>query len=408
MDFRQQVKQTLRMCGHALVSTVHERLNGIEAMLDSILEQNTHIASTQTALLQSGIHLIETLDRLQKEISETEARLVETAQPSAPALESTLNKMVAVSHGMRQEMESNLALLRPVAWQTKEFLTNQSVRQVCIETSDYFFTNPELGLMEFLYSYLPTRTAVDVGAHVGDVSEHLLNTGYEVYAFEPYPGSYRRLTERLGGRGGFHSFNFALGSVTGELPLYTVRDSSPDKRFEDTTVFHSLAPHGMPAGLTFERSIAVPIRRLADLHREGLIPDAPSLVKIDTEGYDLEVIRGMEDHRYPVVITEFWDTQIPFAEQGLRYTVESLVCEMRDRGYLWSIVIYRVWGNNETAFYCNHGRAAPNSWGNVVFFRDREIFAQAQQWCSAVLPRTYFRHVAAEREKDKSAEPAVK
>jgi FkbM family methyltransferase len=547
MDLRNQVKQVLRHCGHALVSSVHDRLNGIEVMLQQILEQNTHIASTQTALLQSGVHLVENLARFRAEIAEAEGRVslhlrnhavgkedlqalaaavaelresgpgredfqelgdriallqdilaqnteiassqtallqsgvetlgnlaqlrarieevedriaarvreycatkadaqalaaalsdarkvvagkaelealqeriqdldrsmrdafnansqavesvnggIEKAQEAgAAAVRSGVEKMLDLSDTMRQATAASMAVLEPAAHQAREFLANQSVRQVCVETSDYFFTNPELGLIAFLYSYLPTRTALDVGAHTGDVSEHLLNTGYEVYAFEPYPESYQRLTKRVGSRPEFHGFNVALGSVTGELPLYTVRDSSPDNRYEDPTVFHSLAPHGMPADLTFENAIPVPIRRLSELHREGVVPATASLVKIDTEGYDFEVILGMEDQRYPVVMVEFWDSAIPFAAQGLRYTVKSMVGEMRQRGYLWSIVIYRVWGQNETAFFCNQDRSVPGSWGNVLFFQDREIFAQAQQWCSAVLPRTYFKHIPA-------------
>ncbi len=531
MDLRNQVKQALRHSGHALVSTVHDRLNGIEEMLQQILEQNTHIASTQTALLQSGVHLVENLARFRTEIAETESRVsshvrnqavgkedlqalaaavVELRESSAvredfqelgdriallqdilaqnteiassqtallqsgvetignlsqlrtrieeieariaaclreycatkadaqtlaaevaearevaaskAALEAVDERIQDISLSMRDALNANLealhsvnseiekaaatgrataaslAVVEPMVHQTREFLANQSVRQVCVETSDYFFTNPELGLMAFLYSYLPTRTVLDVGAHVGDVSEHLLDTGYEVYAFEPYPESYERLTKRLGRRAEFHGFNVALGSVTGELPLYTVRDSSPDNRYEDPTVFHSLAPHGMPADLSFGKAIPVPIRRLSDLHRDGLVPRTASMVKIDTEGYDLEVILGMEDQCYPVVMVEFWDAAIPFAAQGLRYTVKSMVGEMRQRGYLWSIVIYRVWGQNETAFFCNQDRSVPESWGNVLFFQDREIFAQAQQWCSAVLPRTYFKHTPASPE----------
>jgi FkbM family methyltransferase len=545
MDLRNQVKRVLRHCGHALVSTVHDRLNGIQGMLQQILEQNTHIASTQTALLQSGVHLVENVARVHAEIAEAEGRVstnvrdnagskldlqtlvaavvelressagredfqelgdrivvlqdilaqnaeiastqtallqssvdtlgnlsqlrmrieeieartaervreycatradvqtlavamaearevatgkaelealqeriqdldrsmrdalnanslavqsvnggIERAQEAGEvAVRSGVEKMLGLSDATRQATAASLALLEPLAQQTKEFLANQSLRQVCVETSDYFFTNPELGLMAFLYSYLPTRAVLDVGAHIGDVSEHLLNAGYEVYAFEPYPESYQRLTKRLGSHPEFHAFNVALGSVTGELPLYTVRDSSPDNRYEDPTVFHSLAPHGMPANLSFEKAISVPIRRLSELHREGLVPRTASLVKIDTEGYDFEVILGMEDQRYPVVMVEFWDSAIPFATQGLRYTVKSMVGEMRARGYLWSIVIYRVWGQNETAFFCNQDRSVPGSWGNVLFFREREIFAHAQQWCSAVLPRTYFKHV---------------
>jgi hypothetical protein len=107
------------------------------------------------------------------------------------------------------------------------------------------------------------------------------------------------------------------------------------------------------------------------------------------------VVRGMDGHRYPVVCVEFWESQIPFAKDGLLYTFESIVHEMGRRGYFWYIVLYRVWGQNQTAFFCNHDRPVPGSWGNLFFFRDHNTFQQAQQWCAAVLPRTYFKPVSA-------------
>jgi FkbM family methyltransferase len=287
----------------------------------------------------------------------------------------------------------SIAFLEPVARETRSFLVNEAVRQVCVETSEYASTNPELGLMSFLYSHLPGRCAVDIGAHIGEVSNCLLKTGYEVYAFEPYPPSYTRLSERLKEYPAFHPFNLALGAVEGELPLHLVTDLSNDHRYHDPTVFHSLARHSMPDGLSFHETIEVPVRRLSDLHRSGILPADVSLVKIDTEGYDLEVIRGMDDHRYPVVCVEFWDIRIPFAREGLLYTVESIVREMGRRSYPWYIVLYRVWGENQTAFFCNHDQPVPRSWGNLFFFRDHDTFQQAQQWCAAVLPRTYFKSV---------------
>jgi FkbM family methyltransferase len=290
---------------------------------------------------------------------------------------------------------NSIAFLESVARETHTFLANEVVRQVCVETSEYTPVNPEVGLMSFLYSHLPGRTAMDIGAHIGEVSSRLLETGYEVYAFEPYPPNYLRLSERLKDHPAFHAFNLALGNVDGELPLHLVTDLSKDRRFDDPTAFHSLAPHGMPEELPFRGTIPVTVKRLSDLHRSGVVPADISLVKIDTEGYDLEVIRGMDGHRYPVVCVEFWDTEIPFAKNGLLYTLESIVSEMAQRSYFWYIVLYRVWGLNQTAFFCNHDRSVPVSWGNVFFFRDHDTFQQAQQWCSAVLPRTYFKSVPA-------------
>jgi hypothetical protein len=51
---------------------------------------------------------------------------------------------------------------------------------VVVETDDYKSLNPEIGLMEFLYSYLPTRQAVLTGATDSRFAEYLRAAGYEL------------------------------------------------------------------------------------------------------------------------------------------------------------------------------------------------------------------------------------
>jgi FkbM family methyltransferase len=399
---RSYLRRILRRYGRAAVVTVHERLNVVEDRLNSLAYQNEEIASTQTALLQSQIHLVEAQA---EEPTKTELAVVRASlERSLDAVQPSLARILGLQTQDRKEREADFAAVQAsldrvlsryesLAHSITDYLATQSVRQVCVETSDYASINPEVGLMAFLYSFLPSRNAIDVGAHTGEVTQYLLNAGYDVYAFEPYPPTYARLTTHLNGQGRFHSFQLALGSTTGEAELHLASDSTDDRIFDDPTVFHSLLEHGMPDGLAFEESVSVPLQTLAHLHHDGTLPLDVSLVKIDTEGYDLEVIRGMGDHRYAVVTVEFWDAQIPFANGGLQYSLDAMVSEMRERGYFWYIVIYRVWGQNQIAFFCNHERPVPNSWGNIFFFQERETFLQAQQWCAAVLPRTYFRPV---------------
>ena len=334
MSIRNGVKQLLKMCGHALVSTVHERLNRTDWQLDLVIDQNNRLAHTQTALLESSIQFAETLQQ----------------------------------------------------WQQRQ-------QEVAVEESGYGFQNPETGLMAFLYSFLPSRVALDIGAHTGEVSERLLDAGYEVYAFEPNPPVYARLVERLGPHREFHAFDCALAAGEAAMPLHVAEDRSAGGRYGDPTVFSSLAAHSMPEDLPFTGQVEVRVRTLAGLHGEKALPEEIGLVKIDTEGYDLEVIRGMGERRYPVVCAEFWDERIPFGQAGLRYTLVQLVREMKERGYPWHLVIYRIWGRELTAFFSNHPRAVPGSWGNVFFFRDHGLFREADRWCSAMLPRTYFRPV---------------
>jgi FkbM family methyltransferase len=318
---------------------------------------------------------------LQQSLREQDGHLVETVEDRLARSHQTLFDAVAQFQGSFSQFQNHLRWV----------LDNEVPRQVCVETGEYGFTNPEIGLLSFLCSYLPGGGALDIGANLGDVSAPLLKAGYEVYAFEPLPAVYKKLKRRLGKRKGFHAFQFALGSREAEMPLHLATDLSAGKVYGDASVYSSLTQHSMPADLPFTSARPVKVKTLAGLHDAGTLPPDIGLVKIDTEGYDLEVVRGMGKHRYPVVATEFWDSEIPFGGSNQLYTLNRLVDEMRRRDYFWHIVLYRIWGQNQSGFYCNHDKSLPNSWGNVLFFRDYPVFAQAQAWCSATLPRTYFK-----------------
>jgi FkbM family methyltransferase len=418
MNLRNRVKQLLKMCGHAFVGTVHDRLNDVDrelsqiashqgdlkAVADSLAEQQgdlkaaaDSLAEADGALLQSGIRTIEGLKDVQAEFrrqdAEARQRLDEMGarwRELRGAVQSLSEQNGHLSDATAQLQNNFSQFQNHLRW----VLDNEVPRQVCVETGEYGFTNPETGLFSFLYSYLPERGALDIGANHGSVSELLLKAGYEVYAFEPLPETYDNLVRRLGKRERFHAFPFALGSRETEMPLHVATDLSAGNVYGDASVYSSLAQHSMPADLPFTSSRPVMVKTLAGLHDAGTLPSDIGLVKIDTEGYDLEVVRGMGERRYPVVATEFWDSEIPFGGSNQLYTVDSLVGEMRRRGYLWHIVLYRIWGQNQSGFYCNHDKSVPGTWGNAIFFRDYGIFSQAQSWCSAVLPRTYFKAVA--------------
>jgi FkbM family methyltransferase len=382
---RQRIENAASNLAAASAQAIHEEIESTRQVLENAA---SNLAAANAQAIHERIEIMR--QWFDMALSNLATANAEAQEAGLAVLRPTLAGVLNLEREYAATRNS-VAFLEPVARETSNFLANETVRQVCVETSEYATVNPELGLMSFLYSHLPGRNALDIGAHTGEVSDWLLKTGYEVYAFEPYPPNYTRLTERLKAYKAFHGFNLALGAVDGELPLHLVDDLTDDKRYDDPTVFHSLAQHGMPEGLLFQETIQVQVKRLSDLHKSGVIPAKISLVKIDTEGYDLEVIRGMDGHRYPVVCVEFWDVHIPFADNGLLYTVESMVREMARRDYPWYILIYRVWGQNQTAFFCNHDRPVPGSWGNIFFFRDRDTFQQAQQWCAAVLPRTYFK-----------------
>ena len=379
------LQQSLREQNGHLAETFEDRLaRSHQTMVDAVAQFQ---GAVQRSLLDQDGHLIETVEDRLVRAHQTMVDAVARLQGDFSQFQNHLGRALENQTEVVAQVQSQLAA-------TSALFENELVRQVCVESDDYEAVNIETGLLTFLYSHLPTRKALDIGAHVGEVSDRLLRAGYEVYAFEPAPAVYEKLEQKLKGRKDFTAFQLALGSSEGEALLHLATDLSEAKYYEDPTLLSSLVMHSMPSEIPFTHTIPVLVKTISGLHRSGLVPEDISLVKIDTEGFDLEVIRGMGDHRYPVVAAEYFDVRLPFGQSGLLYTLETLVGEMRNRGYLWHIVMHRDWHCKHTAYYCNHERAVPGTWGNAFFFRDYAMFSRAQSWCSAVLPRTYFKAVA--------------
>jgi FkbM family methyltransferase len=355
-----------------------ERLESIQTTVQAIDTSTNAAVENQVSLLQAAVHLVETNQQLspqlnrKTEILEQQIKLLEH-QLKAQA--QTLNQLEINQKNIHQGVD----------------LLTKTNQIITIGTDQYPLLNPELGLMSFLYSYLPSRKALDIGANIGEVSSYLLNSGYEVFAFEPFPPVFEQLSQRFS-NSAFHAYNFALGSDDGTRTMHIATDTSSSGEYGDASLYGSLVPHSMPRDLKFTAQIDVKVRSLESLHDSAEIPADIGLVKIDTEGNDLDVIQGMGEHRYPVVMSEFWDAKVVFANSGANNSLPDMVKTMTQRGYYWYLVLYRVWGeNNSVSFYCNHPQSLESTWGNVFFFQQHEIFAHARDWCAAILPPTYFK-----------------
>ncbi|MFM2296153.1 MAG: hypothetical protein RLZZ350_2566 [Verrucomicrobiota bacterium] len=130
---------------------------------------------------------------------------------------------------------------------------------------------------------LPIGTVFDVGANVGKMarSYRKLFPAAQIYSFEPVPATYEKLAAYAATQNGaVKTFNVAVGSAPGQTTMWWNREHSGGS---------SLARSTFNEGAGEKISIAVETldRLAATLELRGEI-----LVKIDTEGYDLEVIRG--------------------------------------------------------------------------------------------------------------------
>jgi FkbM family methyltransferase len=357
------------------------KLSEIDNKVTQLGETVQYLPQIDNKVTQLG-ETVQHLTQIDNKVTQLEERVEESQQNIDSNIESLADSLGA----MRQLFQARSKNQEQVLEKVVKTLDSQ-VKFVQLNDE---LSNPEVGLMCYLYSYLPSRRVIDIGANIGETSKCLLKAGYEVYAFEPFPSVFQKLNERLGSHPNFHSFPFAIGADNKTELFHIACDKSETGIYKDSTLYNSLVKHSMPDDLPFVDTISVNVRSLVDLHDCQEIPLDIGLVKIDTEGYDIQVIRGMGSYRYPVVVTEFWDAQFPFGRFGAMNQLEGLVKKMQGRNYNWYIVIYQVWGNAQFSFYCNHPQSVENSWGNVFFFQDYNIFSQAMRWCSATLPETYI------------------
>jgi len=330
-------------------------------------------------------------------------RLVDAVRQLDGAVESLILNETAVLDGLAQMLGAvhqlqtrNEETLKKFSDQIQQFGLDIAARlgernprrPILVAAGEQQAQNAEAGLLQHLFAYLGEPTAIDVGAHNGETAEELLGAGYSVVAFEPFPGSFAQIESKAAKNAQLRAYPWAIGAEDGKGKLYVAADVAG--RGGDVSLFHTLAPHSTAANLDFGESVEVPVRSLGSLVSAGVIPERVGLLKIDTEGSDLEVMRGLGALRASAVMAEFWDAEHEFGKSG-RGRLSDLVDEMRKRGYRWHLVIYHVDHNATVSYYQNRSDTIPKSWGNVLFFESQQLLQEALGWVADVLPPTRFR-----------------
>jgi FkbM family methyltransferase len=146
-------------------------------------------------------------------------------------------------------------------------------------------------LMNF-YAPLVNRAAVvfDVGANRGDFADAFLRLGSTVYAVEPHPVCIEELRALYGSDPRFTVLACALGGAPGEAKLFLGEQGMDNVSTlsEDYVRGARDIPGLAVAG--WNESIMVPVETLDHLIAQFGIPD---FCKIDVEGYEVEVLRGL-------------------------------------------------------------------------------------------------------------------
>lgn len=155
-----------------------------------------------------------------------------------------------------------------------------------------FFGHDPFADFKTIFTGRPAPLVVDVGGFIGEfcVALKAVAPAARIHSFEPEPETYRRLLAGTRHLSDINAVNLALGSTSGQIEFHS--NAGPA-----TSSVLSVAPgeqRFMPnADLVCRTHRLVPVTRLDDYARENNLGEI-DLLKTDTQGFELEVLRGAE------------------------------------------------------------------------------------------------------------------
>jgi FkbM family methyltransferase len=144
----------------------------------------------------------------------------------------------------------------------------------------------------------------DVGANIGYTSllfARAVEAPYRIFAFEPEPRNFAQLERNLARFkcNNVQPYQCAVGRSEGTAALRFNKSHPGD---------HRIVTPVMAAGVAAGDTMNVPMTSLDSMWRHSLFGESVALVKIDVQGFEHEVVLGMqallEAERPPVVIFE--------------------------------------------------------------------------------------------------------
>jgi FkbM family methyltransferase len=232
---------------------------------------------------------------------------------------------------------------------------------------DAYGQEPEIRLLSILMRRLTYCNMLDIGAESGAVTQLMLDAGIDaVHAFEPHPDNACALHERFDGDARVKVHEYAVSDADGSGELYV--SSTPEGL--PLPFGHTLLKRDDTPEISWGETKTVSRRSLKSLIAAGVVPSRIGIVKIDTEGHDLAVIKGMGELEADVIMVEHW-TDLPNGLGRCPWTPEQMIATLSDRGFShFAFIIHR--GEFVTLKW-NDASVERGAMGNIVFVHDSAL-----------------------------------
>jgi FkbM family methyltransferase len=360
--------ETMQLDIDALTSQTNKLL-GLEQSQAEIAVHNSRIETAQSGEAALNEQLNQKLEASRREFL-TQA---ESLSHRASSLESGVTKL---AERMLSAEQSLLEAARDgdvVRIGLRDFARTGQL-PASIYTAGSF--DPEVDVIPLLAQSAVFKRAIDVGANRGDFTQALRGSGFVVDAFEPLPQLVEELKLRFSGDDQVRVHGVAAGAQDSEANLFLVEVA--DKTV-DSSLFSSLSKHAGFEGFDFKGGIAVSVRRIDEL-MAGLGTSSVDLLKVDTEGHDLDVLAGSAGLDARIIMVEFWDEKHPFNAGGTKNRLQDYLDFIDRNRYPFHVVMWRGLLRHDFGLSGN-GRSTPEgSWGNILFLPDSSIYEDVLSW----------------------------
>ena len=135
--------------------------------------------------------------------------------------------------------------------------------------------------------------AIDVGAHAGEFAGSLRHEGYggRMISFEPQAEMFRQLELAASDDPLWACRNQAVGSAAGELDLNISGNEGFSSSIRPMAAIHEAAEPGS----SYVNSETVEVVTLDEALADSLAPTDRPMLKVDTQGYESEVLAGASE-----------------------------------------------------------------------------------------------------------------
>ena len=195
-----------------------------------------------------------------------------------------------------------------------------------IEISRY--PNQELKRRLKLLKYFEINLILDVGANTGQYASLMLDLHFEgnIVSFEPLSAAYQRLLIASKKYKNWRAENMAIGDMDGEIEINISENSY------SSSILPMLPEHLMNAPASrYINKEKVAIHKLDTIAPGFVQPDSRVFLKIDTQGYEKNVLDGAGRFLTDVTGLQVEMSLIPLYSQGILF--QEMISFLREKGF---------------------------------------------------------------------------